>query len=132
MNFSYIMFFFYCRYLNRHGGGRSLLPYSKKICSTEWFTDFTVSRPVQKVKKSFFFLNAKNLWNQVQMFFLYNPSFGSIQYTAFRLYTLQNSFWQKEEDWIKELSLCHKLWIYNPNIFGTKWRKSMIFQTYII
>ena len=32
----------------------------------------------------------------------------------------------------KEFSLCHKLWIYNPYIFETKWRKSFIFQTYII
>ena len=32
----------------------------------------------------------------------------------------------------KELSLCHKLWIYNPYIFRTQCRKSFIFQTYII
>ena len=32
----------------------------------------------------------------------------------------------------KELSLCHKLWIYNPYFFGTQYRKSLIFQTYII
>jgi len=32
----------------------------------------------------------------------------------------------------KELSLCHKLWIYNPYIFGTQCHKSLIFQTYII
>jgi len=31
----------------------------------------------------------------------------------------------------KELSLCHKFWIYNPYIFGTQCRKSLIFQTYI-
>ena len=27
----------------------------------------------------------------------------------------------------KELSRCHKLWIYNPNIFGSQSRKSLIF-----
>ena len=32
---------------------------------------------------------------------------------------------------IKELSLCHKLWFSNPNIFGTQCRKPLIFQTYI-
>ena len=32
----------------------------------------------------------------------------------------------------KELSLCHKLWIYNPYIFRIQCRKSLIFQTYII
>ena len=31
----------------------------------------------------------------------------------------------------KELSLCHKLWFSNPNIFGTHCRKPLIFQTYI-
>ena len=29
----------------------------------------------------------------------------------------------------KELSLCHKLWIYNPYIFETQCCKSLIFQT---
>ena len=33
---------------------------------------------------------------------------------------------------IKKLSLSHKLWIYNPHIFRTQCRKSLIFQTYII
>ena len=32
----------------------------------------------------------------------------------------------------KELSLCHKLWIYTPYIFGFICRKSLIFQTSII
>jgi len=32
----------------------------------------------------------------------------------------------------KELSLCHKLWIYTPYIFGFQFRKSLIFETYII
>ena len=31
----------------------------------------------------------------------------------------------------KELTLCHKLWFSNPNIFGTQCRKPLIFQTYI-
>ena len=31
----------------------------------------------------------------------------------------------------KELSLCHKLWFSNPNIFETQCRKPLIFQTYI-
>ena len=31
----------------------------------------------------------------------------------------------------KELTLCHKLWFYNPNISGTQCRKPLIFQTYI-
>ena len=30
------------------------------------------------------------------------------------------------------MSLCHKLWIYNLNIFGTQCCKYLIFQTYII
>ena len=30
------------------------------------------------------------------------------------------------------MSLCHTLWIYNPNIFVFQFRKSLIFQTYII
>ena len=33
---------------------------------------------------------------------------------------------------VKELSLCHKIRIYNLYIFGTQCRKSLIFQTYII
>ena len=33
---------------------------------------------------------------------------------------------------IKELSLCHKLWIFNPYIFGTQCHKSLIFHIYII
>ena len=33
---------------------------------------------------------------------------------------------------LKELSLCHKLWFYNPYIFATGWRKPFIFQTYMI
>ena len=32
----------------------------------------------------------------------------------------------------KELSFCHKLWFLNTYIFGTKCRKLLIFQTYII
>ena len=43
--------------------------------------------------------------------------------------------WRWVRSWstsTKELSLCHKLWIYNPYIFGTQCRKSLIFQTYII
>jgi len=32
----------------------------------------------------------------------------------------------------KELSLCHKLWFLITYIFGTKCRKPLIFQTYII
>ena len=32
----------------------------------------------------------------------------------------------------KELSLCHKFWIYNPYIFGTQCSKFLIFQTYVI
>ena len=32
----------------------------------------------------------------------------------------------------KELCLWHKLWFYNPYIFGIQCRKSLIFQTYII
>ena len=31
----------------------------------------------------------------------------------------------------KELTLCHKLWFSNPNIFRTQCRKPLIFQTYI-
>ena len=31
----------------------------------------------------------------------------------------------------EELTLCHKLWFSNPNIFGTQCRKHLIFQTYI-
>ena len=34
--------------------------------------------------------------------------------------------------WTKELSLCHKLWFSDLNIFGTQCRKLLIFQTYII
>ena len=34
--------------------------------------------------------------------------------------------------WAKELSLCHKFWIYNPYFFRTQCRKSLILQTYII
>ena len=30
------------------------------------------------------------------------------------------------------MSLCHKLWIFNPHFFGTQCRKSLIIQTYII
>ena len=30
-----------------------------------------------------------------------------------------------------ELTLCHKLWFSNPNIFGTQCRKPLIFRTYI-
>ena len=33
---------------------------------------------------------------------------------------------------VKELSLCHKLWIYNPDTFATQCRTSLIFQTYIV
>ena len=32
---------------------------------------------------------------------------------------------------VKELTLCHKLWFSNPNIFGTQCRNPLIFQTYI-
>ena len=32
----------------------------------------------------------------------------------------------------KELSLCNKLWIYNPYIFKSQCRTSLIFQTFII
>ena len=36
-----------------------------------------------------------------------------------------------EKTFAKELTLCHKLWFSNPNIFGTQCRKPLIFQTYI-
>ena len=32
----------------------------------------------------------------------------------------------------KKLSLCHKLWFSNPNIFGTQCRKPLIFQASIV
>ena len=35
----------------------------------------------------------------------------------------------KDKVWLKEISLFHKLWLYNPNIFATQCHRPEIFQT---
>ena len=40
-------------------------------------------------------------------------------------------FGYKQTGKLKELTLCHKLWFSNPNLFGTQCRKPLIFQTYL-
>ena len=48
--------------------------------------------------------------------------------------TLKTYVYQYYERYCRfsRLKGCHKLWIYNPFIFETQCRKSLIFQTYII
>ena len=66
------------------------------------------------------------------------PQFNDIRWSFFYLFLKILSLTQMHLSvsfynvYSKELSPCHKLWFYNPYIFGTHWRKPLIFQTYII